>query len=446
MLLKIKWMWLLFAIGLIVNLGILLYYHFPAQKTLIGDENHYAQQALLLASGQRSPYDLLWPPLYGEFIGLIFGMLGPRVLYVQIIQIGIWLLTALLFKNIVSKLSSSSTVVVITTALFLLSSELIAFSHYLWPETLHLFLWICSLWVLICRPLPQINTVLAGVLLGLALLTKSLLLPFVPVIAFFTFLLDPSRGIRQRLTNVILLAASISVVVLPVMTNNLLKRGEFVLSDSSVFNAWVGLTDVETADSVNDRTGSEVERFMQAGPNLQTRNAVYKAKIAQKIKQQGVHQLLVSQFRKQYFRLFDVQTFFTTQLAGGGRQAYKNTSGLLNTLLKTYSYTIYSVVLIAGAAGVCFLRIRPLGWHHFFFLFIAYNLALFLVLHVKTRYVLQFFPMLIFFAGITWHGLLHNKNPGHALPGFAFTTIRVWFAMCASVVMCYLVFYNLIWK
>jgi hypothetical protein len=235
-------------------------------------------------------------------------------------------------------------------------------------------------------------------------------------------------------------------VILPVMIINLVERGEFVIANSSVFNTWVGLNDVETADSVNDIAGRELREYLQSGSDLKTRNSIFAARIIQKVSQQGLLDTLSNQLGKQYFRLFDIQTFFTTQIVGGGRQSYSADSTILNAALKLYSYAIYGFILISGAIGLCFLRIRPLGWYHLFSLFIAYNLGLFLLLHVKTRYVIQFLPMLIFFAGITSHWLIHKRRPTEALPGFAFSNLRIGLGLLAGTAMSYVAFYNLIWN
>lgn len=439
-------LWLVIAAGLAINLGLLFFYYVPSPKKLIGDETYYYQYALALASGQRVPYDLLWPPLYGEFVGFLFYSLEPQIIYVQISQIGLWLASAFFFREIVSRLTPSTTVTNASLTLFVLAPDLITFSHYLWPETVHLFLWLSSLWFLICRPFAWINTVLAGVLLGFALLTKSLLGPFVPVILIFLFLLNPKINKGVRFINVALFAVMIIVVILPLMINNLMERKAFLVANSSVFNLWVGLNDVETADSVNDIAGVEMEHYLQSGPDLKTRNAIFMEKITRKISQQGLVDTLLNQLDKQYFRLFDVQTYFTTQLAGSGRQAYSANSRIINVTLKLYTYIVYGFILVAGAAGLCFLRLSPLGWWHLLALFIAYNLGIFLFLHVKTRYTVQFLPMLIFFASMTVYALIHNKDPGLTLPGFTFNKIRIGLGIFVGVMMSYISFYNLIWK
>jgi hypothetical protein len=433
--------WLLVLIGLLLNLSLLWYYYQPTPKRLVGDENRYFSQGVQAASGERSPYDLLWPPLYGEFVGLLFRLFGPQMIYVQGVQIGLWLASAFLFRQIVWRLTASTLVTRIAFALFLLCPELIAFSHYLWPEILHLFFWLLCLWLLICRPSVWMYAALAGLAMGLALLTKSLLTLFVPVVALFIWRLPPTATGQQRGLRAVAFLGLTLAVIMPVMGFNLISRDMFAVADSSIFNLWVGLNDVETADSVNDRAGLELREFVQAGPDLKTRNALYRQKISQLIQQRGLVGTLTNQFSKQYFRLFDSQTFFTTQLAGGGRRGYRGDFSLLSLGLMLSSFLIYGVMLISGAMGLCFIRLRPVTWLHLLVLFLAYNLALFLFLHVKTRYVIQFLPVLILFAASLWPLLTRATTP---LPGFTVNRFRLALALFTGGLMTYLVYYNLI--
>jgi len=422
-------------VGLIINFGLLLVYYIPSTKQLIGDENYYNNYALLVVSGQRTPDNLIWPPLYGEFIGLLFSIFGSHRIYIQIIQIGLWLISGILFSQIVKRLTLSPIVAHISFTLFLLSPELIAFSHYLWPEIMHLFLWILGLWLLICYPQRRLAAIITGVAFGLALLTKSLLTPFIPVVVLFVLIRNySSLSVKTRLINTTLILAFILLTTLPVMVNNLITQGEFTISDSSIFNIWVGLNDLGKTDyGANEIAGKEFNEYMLSGSNHRIRNLVYKEKIVKKLEQQGLVGTLFNQLGKQYFRLFDIQTFFTTQLPGGGRQAYTTDAQWLITFLKLYSYIIYGLILVAGTAGVCFLQVRYVNWSHLFVLFIIYNLGLFLFLHVKTRYVLQFLPMLILFASVTTYWLISiiKKTDTPPLKGFVFNKFRV---ICALLV------------
>ncbi len=148
-------------------------------------------------------------------------------------------------------------------------------------------------------------------------------------------------------------------------------------------------------------------------------------KIVALVQQQGVWSTLKQQLGRQYFRLLHHQSFFTTQLPGGSRAAYQLSEGPLTTALRLYSYGFHAVVLATSVLGLCFLRWRPpWRWSHAFALFIAYNLALFLFIHVKTRYMIQFLPMLMFFSGVAVHGLSRRNELSAFAPTSAFTVTR----------------------
>jgi hypothetical protein len=185
----------LFAAAAALNLGLLALYYLPSPKRLVGDEGYYVSLAAALAGGQPARHDPLWPPLYGEFVGLVFSVFGPRILVVQLIQIALWAATGYFFFRIVGHLFPSPGVAITALALYLFSPELIAFTHYLWPETVHLFLMITGLWLVIHHAGSRPAALAGGALFGLACLTKSLLLPLIIVIALFVALV-PSGGTR----------------------------------------------------------------------------------------------------------------------------------------------------------------------------------------------------------------------------------------------------------
>jgi hypothetical protein len=224
-----------------------------------------------------------------------------------------------------------------------------------------------------------------------------------------------------------LFSLALTATVLPTMFGNWHKHGQFIIADSSMFNLWVGLTDVERSDKDYARVGKEMGEFLRAGRDWLSRSHVYQGKIVALVERQGVWPTLTRQLKKQYFRLFHYQSFFTTQLPDGTRPAYQLSEGPLTQGIRLYSYGFHAVLLATSVLGLCFLRWRPWGWPHGFALFIAYNLGLFLFLHVKTRYLIQFLPMLMFFSGVAVHTLA-AKSISTAIsppPGFAVTRKRI---------------------
>lgn len=417
---------ILFTLATILNLAFLYLYYTPAPKHLVGDENYYFLFARAAAAGYQLRHNPIWPSFYADSMGKLFSVFGAHPIYIQSVQIVMWLTAALLFYKIVSYLLPFRGAAYIALALFLFSPELIAFSHFLWPEIPHLFFFITALWLIVCHHKSYLAVISGGVLFGFALLTKLLLLPFIPIILAFFILRTPGSW-RRRCLKGCLLASMTFITVLPTMMDNLRAHGKFMIADSSVFNIWVGLNDTELVDYKNDIAGIELHKFQQSGPDIETRNSIYRDKIRLKLQQQGIISAISGQLSRQYFRLFDYQTFFTTQLPGGPRSSYGFNSPAITSLLHTYSHVLYGFLLAASVMGMCFIRARPVGWAHCFLLFIAYNLGLFLFLHVKTRYVIQFMPMMMFFSVVTvyWASLLVQAKQVSPLSCFVFNKSRI---------------------
>ena len=415
-----------FAVAAILNLGGLYLYYTPSPKRLVGDENYYYGLAESIAAGQDAQHNLLWPPLYAESMGALFSSFGTHRIYVQVSQIVMWLAGALLFYRVATSVFPSQVATITALLLFLFSPDLIAFSHYLWPEMVHLFFLVSGFWLVICHHQNRLAIVVGGVLFGFALLTKSLLLLFVPAVLVFFVICTPG-SLRKRVLNVLLLGSMMLLTILPTVVSNLRTSRGFMVAGSSIFNTWVGLNDVELVDYIDDRAGREFADFQQSGDDIKARNSIYRDRIWLRLRQQGVLNTLVRQLSRQYFRLFDHETYFTTQLPGMPRHAYTFDAPRLTSFLHLWSNGLHALVLATSVMGMCFIAWRPIGWAHCFLLFIVYNLGLFLFLHVKTRYVVQFMPMMMFFSGITahWISLLVRPRSDSAPLGFVVNKPRI---------------------
>ena len=421
-----RFLLVVFVVAAILNLGGLYLYYTPTPKLLVQDENYYFGLARSIATGQDAQHNPLWPPLYAESMAALFSSFGTHQIYVQVSQIVMWLVGAFLFYRVAASVFPSHVAAIAALLLFLFSPDMIAFSHFLWPEMVHLVFLVSGFWLIICHHQNRLAIMASGVLFGFALLTKSLLLLFIPVIFVFYVVCTPG-SLRKRVFNVVLLGSLILLTVLPTVVSNLRISGGFMVTGSSIFNTWVGLNDVELVDYKDDVAGREFAEFQRSGEDIRTRNSIYRDRIWLKLRQQGVLNTLLRQLSRQYFRLFDHETYFTTQLPGMPRHSYSFDAPRLTRFLHLWSNALYALILAASVMGMCFIAWRPIGWAHCFLLFIVYNLGLFLFLHVKTRYVVQFMPMMMFFSGITahWVSLLIRRQPDSSPPGFVVSRPRI---------------------
>ena len=140
--------------------------------------------------------------------------------------------------------------------------------------------------------------------------------------------------------------------------------------------------------------------------------------------------LLRAQLGRQYFRfrprLFPRDSsprqhrhLATATLRGAAR--------LAPSALRGWGWALYAAVLGAAALGIARVPADNRRWLVVAALFVAYNLALFLVLHVKSRYRVQLMPVLDLWAGATaaWAWSRWPQRPavawvaGAALAGLA---------------------------
>jgi len=390
----------LFLVALLLNLSLLWLHHNPSEKELLGDENYNFAVARALAAGEPLCPDPAWPPLYVESLAGIFSLFGPGRGLIQAVQIAMWFLAAFFFHRICVRLLPWRGAALAGLGLFLFTPELIAFSHYLWPEIAHLFFFMTLLWLLVCHGRRVGAVVAAGVALGLALLTKLLLLPFAPLLILFV-VFKSGGGWANRILRGSVFGLAAFVVVLPTMLSNLDRHERFMIADSSVINLWVGLNDVSPVDYEGDITEREYWRFRRSAKTITGQNELYLEKITRLVADRGLAATVGGQIAKQYFRLFDCRTFFTTQLPGGPRQAYGFESLPLASALRIWSFAMHGLLVAAFGLGACFIGRRSEGWVHCILLFVVYNVALFLFLHTKTRYLVQIVPMMALIAGVS---------------------------------------------
>ncbi len=407
---NLKQICMIVAVGLVLNLLFLLLYHYPHPKRLVGDEAAYYLSANLIindpaAAATRYPF---WPPLYTGFLSVLFRWLGAKEIFVQAIQIMMLLVAGLCWHEITRKLTDSSLAAKVTLAMFLCYPNFIAFSHYLWPEIAHLFLFSVALWLLISYPTRISANIGTGFLIGLALLTKSLLLLFFPVMLVYLARNCPAG--RQRLAGPGIICLVVLLMLLPTMVKNHREYGSYMLADNLVINLWLGLTDRELVDHRNDLTGDAIDQYKLSGDSIDQRHRVYRAKMARLVSTKGVSRIAANQLGKQYFRLLGHDSFFTSQLLYGSRWAYSSSSAFIANLLRGYSYLFYGLLIIAGVLGLFMLRFMRGSWLQLILIFLLYNLLLFLFFHAKTRYRIQFMPVLMLSSGVAIQWLFSKRH------------------------------------
>ncbi|HET9315500.1 MAG TPA: glycosyltransferase family 39 protein [Vicinamibacteria bacterium] len=370
----------------------------PRPRAPWGDEIMYVDVASRWARGEPATLDLLWPPLYPRLLALALRV-DPHLVALRLAQVACLFAAALIWRDVARRLTGSALASDVPAALLLLDPQVAAFAQFLWPEALHLALFAAALWLLMARASRPGWLVAAGVLLGVCLLAKSVLGPFLPVLLLP---LLREAGVRRGLARAALVAAACAATVLPTMIANA-PRGTFAVASGARFNLWVGLNDRSPRNLVGEIVGDEYRRWQQSAPTFAEREEILKRKTGDFVRERGVLAIAGAQLRRQYFRLFHHDSFFTDQLPGGAIVAlglgYPDPPRALSSALRAWSNAIWIATLMGVGLGLAALPRERTGWLAVLLAFVGYNLALFLLLHVKTRYRLPFLPVLDLLAG-----------------------------------------------
>ena len=137
--------------------------------------------------------------------------------------------------------------------------NLVAFSHYLWSEPLFIVLLLAALWLLTRRAEgPDTGEALAaGVLFGLAALTRAAALYWLPVVAVWLLLARRTRPRETRRAAAALVVAACLVILPWAVRNTQLHDGFVLLETNAAFNLWRG----NGPDSFAGRDTANIPRY-----------------------------------------------------------------------------------------------------------------------------------------------------------------------------------------
>ncbi len=413
-------------------------------RVLFGDERTYWRGANEIAAGADWHPDPLWPPLYPRFLAAVLGAGGSPWAIIAV-QLAMLVAVALLLADLARRWSGSRIAGRVTGALVLLYPPLGAFAHYLWPELAHLFLFVTALWILAARHERPTWLIAAGLLLGLALLTKSLLGPFLPIL-LLPLALEGRR--KHRLLRLALVTCGIALVLAPVVADNRQRSTGVWVADSSAFNLWVGLNDRARKSLADPMVApGEWRTYKKSAPTFPERRQILWRKIRDLASERGIPSLLGGQLGRQYFRLFDKDSFFTDQLPGGvivgHGGGYRDPPPAIAAVLRGATHALYAAILVGAVAGMVVRPPKGNPWLWVGLAFLAYNLAIFLLLHVKSRYRVQLLPFLFLYCGwaAAWAAARLGLDPGEAELWQGETGRRAWLvAAPAALLLLFLAF------
>lgn len=394
---------------LLMNAVLLWMYFHQRPKTLIGDETMYNAAALLALQGGDIPLHYIWPPGQKWFLTALHAILGEGMLGILLLQTGLLAICGWMLYRLWCRLDRPAAALW-ATALFLVNPGVLAYAHWVWPEVPHLACLMGALILLVDRddhPIGVGRALGAGALVGIALLFKSLLAAFWPLLVLLLLVRWQRWRPHPAWKAMAAFVLGLFVVTAPALWQGWRDTGRPMIADSSIYNLYVGLIDLHRSDYVSEYGMTTLTPFLESGATPQARNAIYSEKIAALVAERGVVAVFAEQMGRQYFRLFNAKTLLVSQLPGpacaGQLGAYADSA--VATPMRWVTQLFHGLVLALAAFGIaCWRR-----WRDPLLLcivaFFGYQLALYLGLHVMQRYLFPFLPFLCGFAGSALAGL-----------------------------------------
>ncbi len=417
-----------------------IYYHAGA-KQLVGDELQYLAAArAVLAGGPWHPSHI-WPPGQPLLIASMQVLFGSAIVPIQLLQTVLFLGSGGLLWRLWRKLGGSYLAAAFAAGLFLLNPSDAAYAHDLWPEIPHLFCMLLTLNLLLRD--PQKNTVagphralFAGLSLGLALIFKSLLVAFWPLLLLCFF--ESWRPLRLQWKSVATFLLGIFIITAPALIAGHRNTGHWSIADSSLFNLVAGLSDRARNDYVDEPVGNLFGQYLNSGTTADQRNAWASQQLHQQLHDTPPLELLEQPFARQYFRLFESKTLLLTQLPGpacaGYVGAYHDTPPGAIFVLRWSSHLLHALILVGFAFGLCLWREWRYMWLWLLLASVGYQLALYSGLHVKARYLLPMIPVFCCFAGEVYARIFQRDTR------LAVTPMRVLAASLLAMTLLFLAF------
>lgn len=366
--------------------------------------------ARLLTSGAYSSESgvliSLRPPLYPMLVAATYQFVGMNNDHaVQVVQSVIGLLTALLVYRIGS-LTYSQRVGLWAAGLTCFYPSLLAYANLMLSETLFTFLSVAFA-ALLCEALHRHSLLIligAGLVMGLAALTRSIMLPFLPIcmlIVAFGWL----GGITKRVTAAALLAAAFAVIITPWTIRNTRVQETFTVIDvmggrnlmmgnyehTPMERSWATISDVAPEHqwhrllhhkypSDSPRTQGQIDKlamryaidFILANPWLTLKRDAVK-----------------------FFNFWQLEREL---IAAAGSGHFGDTSPMTKLALAAIVCGSYAFVLLAAIYGVC--CVPPSDWRYHWFLIasILFPCLIHTLVFGHARYHLPVIPLLTVYA------------------------------------------------
>jgi hypothetical protein len=233
--------WWILGVGLLARLMVI---HWAVGLELILDEVNYLDYGRHLLEHGTLP-DAFRPPLYPALIALSHRIAGDGATPIRLLQAGLSTVTGwVLFRWLRGHVGERGAT--LSTALWCLYPVLIGYTHLLWTETV--FLSLLVLFLATALPAGELRirrAGVAGVVFGLAALTRSVLVPVFWLAPLFVLLQPQAWRLRSRpkIRSLVFLG-SFALTISPWVIHNQVVEGRLIVTETTNgYNLWKGNTD-----------------------------------------------------------------------------------------------------------------------------------------------------------------------------------------------------------
>lgn len=242
------------------------------------DETAYLRMAReILADGDfRARW--LWPPGQPYFMAGVFLVVGENLVVVKAVQVVlstlsvylVFLITQRVFRNVTTGLLAAGTAAVYP--------NLVAFSHYLWSETLFIFLLLCFIHSLLLFSTSHRYRFLvaSGILFSMGCLTRPVLLPCI-VIAVLYLWSRLRANPRVLATTTVIFAVTVVAALTPWVVRNHRVHGGWMVIAPTGHHLWRGNSGILRPNPEEDAFSREKYEDYGASPLERDRYAFGKA-------------------------------------------------------------------------------------------------------------------------------------------------------------------------
>jgi 4-amino-4-deoxy-L-arabinose transferase-like glycosyltransferase len=391
---------------------VLLWGWFAGEPLYISDERDYNALANNLVEHGEFAFNpgtpvAIRPPLYPFFLAGVYSVFGlDSFQTVRLLQAGMGLLTAVLLYLLGSRVHSER-VGLLLAALFSFYPSWLGQANMVLAEAQFTLLFIAACLAVVCfyQSGKLAHLIAAGVLLGLAALTRSVVWMSPPLLAVFVMATWRAPWGR-RLAAVGLIVGAFAVTIAPWSIRNARVFGEFVPVDvmggrnfmmgnyehTPLYRSWAAIS------MDGEKAWHHQLRKLDDGAYGANQAQVDKAALRQGLKFMIANPGLT--LRRSLVKFVDFWGLEREFVAGAAMGYWGDLPTPVILALAALIMGTYAVMLFAGIYGMTMLPLADRRLHWFLVLVVAYVCGIHTLVFAHSRYHLPVIPIVLLFSAV----------------------------------------------